>query len=520
MRKSLVLLISGSLLWAFAAFASPYSDLAREEFDKGPSALSPLPRSPFQPGMKGVGKVDLAALVVEGIVWGDDVKMALLSGRVVREGEKLGRYHVKKVVGDSVVLSYGDTAYPLRLQNYVTPEKRNSKRYHVEFQNCSLRGALQLLSRAANLNLISPEGLVGQVSVSLRNIELIQAIRSILRVNGYEYAVESGIIRVGRPDDFTGGTDLMTASFRLKYATSKDLMDTIKPLLSERGQVIADERTNTLMVKDRDAIVATIRDLLNTIDRKDRQVRIEARIVDATKDFSRSLGIRWGLSGTKGQVTLSGTQDVGLNADTSNPLNVNLGADNPTSGIGLILGRVAGLSVESQLSAAEQNGQVKILSQPTVTTLNNMAAKIRSGTKIYVKSTSSINVGTSGGDASGESASLQEIDTGIELTVTPQISVDNFIKMKIDASQSEADFSRTVDGIPAVIDSTASTTVILQDGSTTVIGGLYRMRTSNQKRGVPGLQRIPVMGYLFKQKTKTKTNTELMIFITPKIVGS
>jgi type IV pilus assembly protein PilQ len=148
-----------------------------------------------------------------------------------------------------------------------------------------------------------------------------------------------------------------------------------------------------------------------------------------------------------------------------------------------------------------------------------MPAKIRSGTKIYVKSTSTISLGTPAGtQAGGEGAGLQQIDTGIELTVTPQITVDNTIKLRIDASQSEADFSRTVDGIPAVVDSTASTTVLLEDGSTTVIGGLYRVRSSKQKRGVPGFQRLPLVGNLFKHQAKTKTDTELMIFITPTIV--
>lgn len=500
--------------------AVPFSDLAKEEFEKGPTALSPMPRSPFLPGIRDAENVDLSTLLAQGIVFGPQVKMALVTGRVVREGEKLGKYLVKKIEPEQVTLSYGDTFYPLRLQNYVPPLERKVG-MQIEFQNADLRDALILLSKAAGLNLIAPGDLAGQVTVSFNGIEIMEAIRSMLRVNGFEYAIESGIIRVGKPEAFAGGTDLLTESFRLKYATAKDLMLTVKPLLSDRGQVIADARTNTLTVKDRDPIVSSIRSLVAAVDRKDNQVRIEARIVDATRDFSRSLGIRWGVSGQKDNVTVSGSQDVGSNTDTGNPLNVNLGAENPTSGVGLIIGQLAGsFNIEAQLTAAEQHGEVKILSKPVVTTLNNMPAKIRSGTKIFVKSTSSINVGTSGGtSADAATASLQEIDTGIELTVTPQISIDKFIKLKIDASQSEADFSRTVDGIPAVVDSTASTTVLLEDGATTVIGGLYRVRTSKQRRGVPGFQHVPVVGYLFQSRSKTKTDTELMIFITPKLLG-
>ncbi|MBI2982312.1 MAG: hypothetical protein HYY44_08530, partial [Deltaproteobacteria bacterium] len=365
-----------------------------------------------------------------------------------------------------------------------------------------------------------PETLVGEVTVSLYQIKLMQAIRSILRVNGYEYAVESDIIRVGKPDDFAGGTDLMTNTFSLRYATATDLVASVKLLLSDRGQVIADARTNTLTVKDRDPIIASIHTLIREIDRKDRQVRIEARIVDATRDFSRSLGIRWGIAGTKGNVTVSGTEDVGKSKDNDKPLGVNMGADGATSGVQFLISKIGGIvDIEGQLTAAEQKGDISILSKPSVSTLNNMPAKIRSGTKIYVKSTSSISLGTTAGSAGGDTSGLQEIDTGIELTVTPQITVDNTIKLKIDATQSEADFSRTVDGIPAVVDSTASTTVILEDGSTAVIGGLYRVRSSIQRKGVPGFNKIPILGYLFQNKSKTKTDTELMIFITPKLVS-
>ncbi len=500
--------------------AASFSDLAREEFDKGPAMLSPLPRSPFLPGVRLDEEIDPASLYVEGIVWGKGVRMILVAGMILREGDKIGKYSVKEITMDKVFLSYGETVLPLRIHHAVGPSAR-MEQYHIEFQKASLRDALRLLSTAAGLNLIAPDNLTGQVTVSLHDVDLMQAIRSILRVNNYEYAVEAGIIRVGQPDDFAGGTDLMTMTFPLKYATAKTLVDTIKPLLSDRGQVIADERTNTVTVKDRDPIVANISSLLERIDRRDRQVRIEARIVDATRDFSRALGIRWGVTGQKGNVTVSGTDSAGTNPDTTNPLNVNLGAESPTSGIGLIIGQLANaIDIEAQLTAAEQNGNVKILSKPSVTTVNNMPAKIRSGTKIYVKSTSTISLGTTGGSASGDTSGLQEIDTGIELTVTPQITVEDTVKLRIEATQSEADFSRTVDGIPAVIDSTAATTVLLADGSTTVIGGLFRVRTSVQKRGVPGFQKIPGIGYLFQSRSKSKTDTELMIFITPRIVGS
>ncbi len=502
----------------------PLTDLAEEQFERGPSVLSPTPRSPFIQTYRTGEEIDVSGLLVQGTIYGKDLKMALLSGRILREGETIGRYKVEKIEPDGAELSFESNRYHLKLENYVPPigkdGKKSGKGYKIEFRNAALPDALKILAKGDNRNVIIPEDIGGLVTVSFQEVALAEALRSILRVNGYEYAVEAGIIRIGRPDAFAGGTDLRTESYRLKYATAKDLVEKVRPLLSDRGAVIADERTNILMVKDRDPLVANIGSLISQVDRKDRQVQIEARIVDASRSFSREIGIRWGISGQTENVKGFGTADVGTSTDSGNPLNVNLGATNPTSGVGFIIGSLANMvNIEGQLTAAEQKGDVHILSKPSVTTLNNMPAKIRSGTKIFVKSTSSISVGTPGG-VPGQAAfgGLQEIDTGITLTVTPQISIEDFIKLKIEAVQSEADFSRTVDGIPAVIDNTAMTTVLLKDGETTVIGGLYRQKTSKTKRGIPGLQNIPVMGLLFQSRARTKEDGELMIFITPKIV--
>ncbi len=510
------------LSWFSPAWSETLSDIDREIFERGPVSLSPSPRSPFVPTYRVGDEVDLTTVLVQGILYSKSLRMAVLSGRILREGERLGKYTIDKIEPDGISVSHDSITTQLPLENYVAPVgKRSGSGYVVEFRNVSLRDALRFLSKASDLNLIMPEDLSGRVTVSFEAIDIMEAIRSILRVNGYEYANESGVIRIGKPDSFVGGTDLRAESYRLKYATAKDLVEKVKLLLSDRGSVISDDRTNTLTVKDRDAIVSTISNLIGQIDRRDQQVQIEARIVDASKNFSRAIGIQWGFSGRSGNMQMGGSNAVGTSATTSNPLNVNLGAASPTSGLGLIMGNIAGsLDIEGQLTAAESNGDIHILSKPSVTTLNNIAAKIRSGTKIYVKSTSSINVGTTGGAASAGSAALQEIDTGIELTVTPQISSDRFIRMRIDAVESEADFSRTVDGIPSVIDNTASTSVILKDGETTVIGGMYRVKSTKEKRGVPGLQSVPVMGLLFQSKVRTKEDRELMIFITPRIIGS
>ena len=517
-----ILLIVFLLFAGGSALAAPLSDLAEDQFDKGPTALKPSSGSPFVPIRRAGDDVDATMLKTEGIVCGKDLKIALLSGRIVQEGDSLGRYKVKEIHPSGVVLSLGSSLYHLKIEDHVASfiKKKGTSGYTVEFYNASLRDALKLLTKGAGLNLMLPEDLSGRVTLSFEDMDLLETIRSILRVNGYEYAMESGVVRVGKADAFVGGANLTTVNYRLKYATARDLVEKVKVLLSDKGSVVSDDRTNTLTVKDRDAVIANISSLVSIIDGRDQQVQIEARIVDASHNFSRSLGIRWGVSSQSGQFSTAGSTSAGTHPDTNNPLNVNLGASEPTSAIGFIIGRLAGnTNIEAQITAAEQKGDVQILSKPTVSTLNNMPARIRSGTKIYVKSTSSISVGTAGGTAANAGTSgLQEIDTGIDLTVTPQIATENAIRLKIVAVESEADFSRTVDGIPAVLDNQASTTVLLKDGDTTVIGGLYRVRTSKEKRGVPGLSKIPVMGLLFQSKTRTKSDNELMIFITPRIL--
>ncbi len=522
LKMILGVLAAAACSWPLLSRAELLTDMAREEFDKGPASLSSSSRSPFIQAARPVGEADVSTILVEGTLVGKGLHMALLSGQIVREGEKMGRYQVESVAPDRVELSFADSRHVLKMESYIAPLKQEKAGYSIEFRNASLRDTIRFLAKAANLNVIMPEDLSGRVTLSFNSIPVMEALRSILKVNSFQYASESGVIRIGKPEAFAGGTDLKTESFQLRYATARDMVDNIKLLLSDRGAIVSDDRTNTLTVKDQDAVVANIATLIGTVDRKDEQVQIEAQIVDANKSFSRSIGVQWSYTQSSGNVQVGGNTAVGTSGTTpNNPWNVNLGAGSPTSGLNMLIGRVFGGTIESQLSAAESKGDIKILSKPSVTTLNNMAAKIRSGTKIYVKSTSSINVGTSGGNAASAGTSgLQEIDTGIVLTVTPQISVDGYIKVKIEAVESEADFSRTVDGIPAVIDNTAETTVILKDGETAVIGGLYRQKTTKEKKGVPGLQSIPGVGLLFQSNTKTKADTELMIFITPKIIHS
>ena len=506
-------------LFPLVVWGVPYSDLARDDFEKGPSVLSSEARNPFAATRQGES-IQPATLRVQGIVLSKNLRLGLLSGWKVREGDPLGPYLVKEIAEDHVDLVLGEQVYNLRVDNYLQPVPAKKVGNVVAFYEASLRDALGLLAKAAGLNVILPNVMPGAVSVNFRGTDLVEAMESIVQANGYHYIVDNGIYRIGKSESFAAGSDLKTRMFKLEYATAKDLADRIKKIMSDKGNVMADERSNVLTVRDYEPIVQNIEKLVAMVDQKDLQVHLEGRIVDATTSFSRSMGIQWSISDSPGgRFQTSGTSEVGRNSDTNNPFNVNLGAASPSSGVGMILGRLAGgLRIEAKLSAAEQKGDIKIISRPSVTTVNNLPAKIRSGAKIYVKSTSTISVGTASGTGGGEQSGLQEIDTGIELTVTPQISSDDLIRLKIDAKESEPDFSKTVDGIPSVLDNSASTTVLLVDEETVVIGGLYKVSENKQRRSVPGFSRVPLLGHLFKTKSKTKDDRELLIFITPKVI--
>ncbi|MBI2341916.1 MAG: hypothetical protein HYU98_04205 [Deltaproteobacteria bacterium] len=169
-------------------------------------------------------------------------------------------------------------------------------KYSVEFRNADLKDALRFLSKVADINIMIPEDVAGMVSTSFESTTLQDAINSIVKANGLDYAVERGIWRVGKGDQFTtSGEDLKTETFRLKYASAKDLTEKVKDLLTSRGSVLSDERTNSLVVRERPANIENVRNFLQDIDVRDAQVLIEAKIVEATRDFSRNLGIQWGV---------------------------------------------------------------------------------------------------------------------------------------------------------------------------------------------------------------------------------
>lgn len=396
--------------------------------------------------------------------------------------------------------------------------------YDIAFRQASLRESLQFLAWIGGINIAMPEGTEGTVNVSFRNVTLADAINAIIKANMLEYATEGTVIRIGKSEQFRdGGEDLKTETIRLRYASSRDLENKVKSLLSGRGSVISDDRTNSLSIRELPSNIENIRRFVLDVDIKDAQVLIESKILEATRTFSRNLGIQWGVNrGNDGwDFRFGGVSAVGQ-ADSGRNLNVNLPSSTPTSGL-LIGSFFKQTNLDIQITAAEQRGDVYVISDPSIVTSNGRPANIRSGATLLVQGSSTVNIGTTsptGAASTGTStgSGLQEIETGIELKVTPQITINDFVKMDIEATTSTPDFSRAVQGVPIILDNIAKTTVLVKDGETTVIGGLSRFSDNLTKKDVPYLSKIPLLGNVFKSKAASKENSELMVFIKPNIV--
>jgi type IV pilus assembly protein PilQ len=301
---------------------------------------------------------------------------------------------------------------------------------------------------------------------------------------------------------------------------------------------MVDEFTNTLIVRDIARGVRNARELVRRLDIQIPQVLIESNIVEATTDFARELGIQWGYKNSTGPQTGSstglnfpGTVDFSggpqLNSGTNGvpflvdfPAGGNFGAG-AGSALDLALGSLDGQhSLDLQLTALEQQGKGRIISKPRVVTLNNVSATIKSLTILRVRLPSTgtvINTGA-GGAAGTSQTATEKIETGIILTVTPQVSSDGFVLLDMFAKSSQADFSRTVDNIPTEITREATSHLLVRDGQTVVLGGIYRDTLTENTSGLPFLSAIPGIKWLFRNESKQKRREDLLVFLTPRVM--
>jgi type IV pilus assembly protein PilQ len=300
----------------------------------------------------------------------------------------------------------------------------------------------------------------------------------------------------------------------LSYAKAEDLRALlVATVLSQRGSIQTDVRTNTLIINDLQERLDRATALLTTLDRPEPQVEIEARIVQTSRDFARRLGIRWGFTGRADPalgnampLTFPNSAAVGGRSGAAGNV-VDLGVAAATSAVGLALGSLNGaLNLDVALSAVEETGQGRILSTPRIATQNNVAAEITQGVQIPIQTVANNTVTVSFRDAA------------LTLRVTPQITAANTVIMQINVENAAPDFSRSVNNIPPIDTQRALTSVLVADGETTVIGGIYVSREQASQDRTPGLHRLPLLGWLFKRDELSDESRELLIFITPRIV--
>jgi len=301
-------------------------------------------------------------------------------------------------------------------------------------------------------------------------------------------------------------------------------VELLKNKKSARGEIVTDDRTNTVIVSDVKEKIDLMESLIATLDQGTLQVQIETRIVEATSTFAQSLGIQWGAKGiadpfygnqtslqfpnkilVDGAMIPQGIVTKGIGGPLGGYA-VNLPAPAFNSAVGVSFANVLDtFRLDVALSALESSGEGKIQSTERITTQNNQEGYVNQGRQIPVQTSANFTVTT------------QYVNAGLELRVTPQITAEGTVIMKIEIKNDAADFSNLVNGIPPITTQSAKTTVTVADGGTTVIGGVYRIEDSITRDRVPFLHQIPILGNLFKSFSKTKSNRELLIFITPRI---
>jgi len=416
------------------------------------------------------------------------------------------------------------------------------KRVSFEFKDIGIHNLLRMIAEVAQKNIVVADDVQGKVTIRLKNVPWDQALELVLRSKGLgKETLGNNIIRVAplraleeearmreeRARTMARQEPLVIQLIPVSYANADQMRDRVKEMLTERGSVSVDTRTNTLIVREVTSNMERTRSLVSSLDTQTPQVLIESRIVEANTNYTKEFGIQWGghstLSPATGNATgiaFPNTISVGgaagdiPNAGTSPTpqyavnLPVAVGAGSG-GGLGFVFGSAGGaFQLNLRLSALETQGHVKTISAPKVTTMDNSTARISQGISLPFSQVSASGVNTA------------FIEARLSLEVTPHITADGSVLMNIRAENNQPDPSNTgANGQPAIQRKEATTQVLVKDAETTVIGGIYVRSGSSNSASVPGLSRIPILGHLFKNHRETEMRQELLIFITPRILN-
>ncbi len=415
------------------------------------------------------------------------------------------------------------------------------RRISLEFHDIDIRNLLRLIADVSKKNMVVSDDVSGKVTVSLRNVPWDQALDLVLKTKGLGKEEIGNIIRVAKIEDIAKEQEavLKAAEARkpliplkvriipVNFARANDVAGRIKDVLTERGSVSTDDRTNVLIVKDTQEALTRAEGLVRNLDTPIPQVLIESRIVEASSNFNKEIGVQWGgnasLSQAFGNPTglafpniASGAGGSGGGPSTGTAANPQYAVNLPAAigqgsggGLGLVFGSAGGaFNLNLRLSALENSGVVKTVSAPQVATIDNKEATIGQGISIPYS------------QASQQGVNTVFIDSKLELKVTPHVSADGSILLKIKATNNAPNPQLTgANGQPSISKREAETEVLVKDGESTVIGGIYTRQTSNRRSAVPYLGKIPILGFFFRNTAESDDHTELLIFITPRILN-
>jgi len=413
----------------------------------------------------------------------------------------------------------------------------------VNLKDVDLKDFFRLIHEISGLNVVLDPNVKGSLTIVLDDVPWDQALDIVLKNNDLARQLDGNVLRIATVDTLRKeaeshraqqeaealAVEKVTITRFLSYAHSKDVVPTIKQFLSQRGDVISDDRTNALIIQDIPSAIPSIDRLLTQLDRKTQEVEIEARVVAATRSFAREIGTQLGFGWGNGPTAVGGASSVGSSpistfggtpqwmfvGDTvptastgaKIPLFSNLGVTQPNSGISL-LNVSNNVRLDAILTLAESRGLLKILSRPRVVTQNNIQALVKQGVRVPIVTQAQL----------GGPPTVTYVDAFLRLTVVPQITSEGTIFLNVDVENTSPDFGHAVQGNPTLITQQATTQVLVTDGGTVVVGGVIQTQNSVSIDQVPLLGSIPYLGNLFKHRAVSTSNSELIFFITPRII--
>jgi type IV pilus assembly protein PilQ len=415
------------------------------------------------------------------------------------------------------------------------PPRYTGEPISVNLKDVDLRDFFRLIHEISGLNIVLDQSVKGSLTLVLDDVPWDQALDVVLKNNGLDRQLEGNVLRIASVENLRKeaearrkqvdaqalAVEKVTVTRFLSYAHAKEVVTTLKKQLSPRGELVADERTNALVISDIPSKIPLFDRLLAQLDRKTQEVEIEARVVAATRTFARDIGTQFAFGWGNRPSAVGGALAASPLSDTSTsplllkapgnpasiPLFTNLAANAPTSGLSF-LNAGSSYRLDAILTAAESRGLLKVLSRPRVITQNHIQAVVKQGQRVPITT-----LGQLGGPPT-----VAYVEAVLRLTVTPQITAENTIFLNVDIENTTPDFSHTVQGNPVFLTQQTTTQVLVTNGGTVVIGGVLQTNNALNVSQVPLLGSVPALGNLFKRRSVSTSTQELIFFLTPRIV--